>query len=58
MTGQKVLRVRVAIVPHPGFSDNAPTCTNWPEADCFCNECRKTRRDERRRYRWLKPGLI
>ena len=43
MTAKKCCECELPLCPHPRFSDTDPAGTNWPEADGFCNECRKNR---------------
>jgi hypothetical protein len=41
--GQRNCKCELPSCPHPKFSAEDPTCTNWPESDGLCNECRKNR---------------
>jgi len=43
MTVKRNCECELALCPHPRFSAEDPTCTNWPESDGLCNECRKNR---------------
>jgi len=43
MTSKRNCECELPLCPHPRFSADDPTCTNWPESDGLCNECRKSR---------------